>query len=133
VENIQSPRMTFITRRDRRKDENDNTNERYAKYFGYDGVKGKFSSPLSSQASENHPILLPSFNQHEPEKNGMCQIVSQPYMTTVKTDSQSEYQKFFLAQLTGGVPNDEEINNHNCIPLQILEKRLKKWHKIELS
>lgn len=96
-------------------------------------LKEKFRLCGSTQASEKHPILPPSVNQHESEKNGMCQIVSQPYITTVKTDSQSEYQKFFLAQLTGDVPNDEEINNHNCIPLQILEKRLKKWQKIELS
>ena len=43
-----------------------------------------FRLPWSIQASENHKILPPSFNQKTRGKNNMCQIATQPCITTVK-------------------------------------------------
>ena len=64
--------------------------------FRYTEVKQNFSSPwTTSQVSENHLILPPSFNQHKKENKDMCQIALQHCITTVKRLT-TVRPKFFL-------------------------------------
>jgi len=51
--------------------------------FGYTEVKRNFSSPLDNQSKRKSSILPPSFNQNTGERT-MCQIATQPCITTIK-------------------------------------------------
>jgi len=79
-----------------------------------EGVKGNFSSPGNGQASENHPILPPSFNQHEKEKNDMCQIASQPCITEVKRIRSANTQIFSCSTDVGGCTETDKQTNKSA-------------------
>jgi len=96
--------------------------------FGYKllGEIFRLLWPNRQSKSENHPILPPSFNQEQREKNNLCQIASQPCITTIKRLATLD-TNFFL---TNGGFTINGLNKEIKVPVFVyVEILLRRWRE----